>query len=111
MTETTLVATGLAAVRQEIARACCESRREPSSVTLVAVSKTFGAAAIEPVIAQGQTVFGENRVQEAKAKWLELRWCSWRSKRGKRQRSFAPSGELSSLPRLRGRVRVGAERD
>jgi pyridoxal phosphate enzyme (YggS family) len=72
MTETTLVATGLAAVRQEIARACCESRREPSSVTLVAVSKTFGAAAIEAVIAQGQTVFGENRVQEAKAKWPPL---------------------------------------
>jgi pyridoxal phosphate enzyme (YggS family) len=72
MTETTLVATGLAAVRQEIARACREARREPSSVTLVAVSKTFGAAGIEPVIAQGQTVFGENRVQEARAKWPTL---------------------------------------
>jgi pyridoxal phosphate enzyme (YggS family) len=73
MTETTLVATGLAGVRQEIARACREARRDPSSVTLVAVSKTFGAAAIEPVIAQGQTVFGENRVQEAKAKWPALK--------------------------------------
>ena len=41
-------------------------------VTLVAVSKTFGAEAIEPVIAAGQRVFGENRVQEAKAKWPPL---------------------------------------
>jgi len=38
----------------------------------VAVSKTFGAEAIEPVIAAGQRIFGENRVQEAKAKWLPL---------------------------------------
>ena len=45
----------------------------PGSVTLVAVSKTFGADAIEPVIAAGQRVFGENRVQEAKAKWPALR--------------------------------------
>lgn len=59
----------LAAVRAEIARACVEAKREPSSVTLVAVSKTFDASAIEPVIAQGQRVFGENRVQEAQAKW------------------------------------------
>jgi pyridoxal phosphate enzyme (YggS family) len=41
-------------------------------VTLVAVSKTFGPEAIEPVIAAGQRVFGENRVQEAKAKWPAL---------------------------------------
>jgi uncharacterized pyridoxal phosphate-containing UPF0001 family protein len=58
---TTLTATGLAAVRDEIARACREARRDPSSVTLVAVSKTFDVDAIEPVIAQGQTVFGENQ--------------------------------------------------
>ena len=62
----------LAAVREEIARACREARRDPSSVTLVAVSKTFGAAAIEPAIAAGQRVFGENRVQEARAKWPPL---------------------------------------
>jgi pyridoxal phosphate enzyme (YggS family) len=42
-------------------------------VTLVAVSKTFAAAAIEPVIAAGQSVFGENRVQEAAGKWPALR--------------------------------------
>jgi pyridoxal phosphate enzyme (YggS family) len=42
-------------------------------VTLIAVSKTFAGDAIEPVIAAGQRVFGENRVQEAKAKWPALR--------------------------------------
>jgi hypothetical protein len=63
---------GLATVRADIARACREANRDPASVTLVAVSKTFGAAAIEPVIAAGQRVFGENRVQEAKAKWPAL---------------------------------------
>jgi PLP dependent protein len=63
---------GIAAVRQEIARACRDAGRDPASVTLVAISKTFGAAAIEPVIAAGQVVFGENRVQEAKAKWPPL---------------------------------------
>jgi PLP dependent protein len=63
---------GLAAVRDDIARACRDAGRDAGSVTLVAVSKTFGAAAIEPVIAAGQRVFGENRVQEAKAKWPPL---------------------------------------
>src|SRR5436309_11256901 len=63
---------GLARVRQEIAAACAEAKRDPASVTLVAVSKTFDADAIEPVIAAGQRVFGENRVQEAKAKWPAL---------------------------------------
>jgi pyridoxal phosphate enzyme (YggS family) len=63
---------GIAAVREEIARACRDAGREPASVTLVAVSKTFGADAIEPVIAAGQRVFGENRVQEAKTKWPAL---------------------------------------
>jgi PLP dependent protein len=59
----------LAAVRQEIARACATARRDPAEVTLVAVSKTFGADAIAPVLGAGQSVFGENRVQEAMAKW------------------------------------------
>ena len=63
---------GLVAVAQEIARACKEARRDPDSVTLIAVSKTFDAAAISPIIAAGQRVFGENRVQEAKAKWPAL---------------------------------------
>ena len=63
---------GLGAVEQEIARACKDARRDRASVTLIAVSKTFGADAISPVIAAGQRVFGENRVQEAKAKWPGL---------------------------------------
>ena len=63
---------GLEHVRAEIVRACKDARRDAASVTLVAVSKTFGAEAIAPVIAGGQRVFGENRVQEAKAKWPAL---------------------------------------
>src|ERR1700688_4411666 len=63
---------GLATVQQEIARACREARRDPASVILVAVSKTFAADAITRVIENGQRVFGENRVQEAKAKWPGL---------------------------------------
>jgi PLP dependent protein len=62
----------LTTVEQEIARACREARRDSASVTLIAVSKTFDAAAIGPVIEAGQRVFGENRVQEAKAKWPGL---------------------------------------
>jgi hypothetical protein len=63
---------GLAAVEQQIARACGEARRERSAVTLIAVSKTFDAEAIGPILQFGQRVFGENRVQEAKAKWPGL---------------------------------------
>jgi pyridoxal phosphate enzyme (YggS family) len=71
--ETIVTESRLVTVRQEIAQACRAAGRDPASVTLVAVSKTFGAEAIEPVIAAGQRVFGENRVQEAKAKWPPLR--------------------------------------
>jgi PLP dependent protein len=70
-TQTTEI--GLEAVRREIARACRDARRDPASVTVVAVTKTFDAATIAPVIDAGQRVFGENRVQEAKAKWPPLR--------------------------------------
>ena len=62
----------LAAVEQEILHACSDAKRDRASVTLIAVSKTFTAEAITPVIAAGQRVFGENRVQEAKAKWPGL---------------------------------------
>jgi PLP dependent protein len=62
----------LAAVEQEILRACNDARRDRASVTLIAVSKTFSANAIAPVIGAGQRIFGENRVQEAKAKWPGL---------------------------------------
>ena len=62
----------LAEVRRRIAQACADAGRDPAGVTLVAVSKTFAADAIAPVIAAGQRVFGENRVQEARAKWPDL---------------------------------------
>ncbi|KQY97787.1 alanine racemase [Pseudolabrys sp. Root1462] len=65
-------ASGLSHVRADIARACRDAARDPAGVTLVAVSKTFPAEAIEPVIEAGQRVFGENRVQEAKGKWPAL---------------------------------------
>jgi len=63
---------GLATVEREIARAAKEARRDPATVKLIAVSKTFDASAISPIIDAGQRVFGENRVQEAKAKWPGL---------------------------------------
>jgi pyridoxal phosphate enzyme (YggS family) len=63
----------LSEVRDRIAHAAKVARREPDEVTLIAVSKTHEADAIEPLIAAGQRVFGENRVQEAQAKWPALR--------------------------------------
>lgn len=59
-------------MRAELALASAASIA-PRPVTLVAVSKTFGVEAIAPVIAAGQRVFGENRVQEAKTKWPDLK--------------------------------------
>ncbi|MEZ2333458.1 YggS family pyridoxal phosphate-dependent enzyme [Mesorhizobium sp. RCC_202] len=61
------------AVKARITAAEREAGRDAGSVTLVAVSKTFEADAIRPVIEAGQRVFGENRVQEAQAKWLALK--------------------------------------
>ncbi|WP_370853056.1 YggS family pyridoxal phosphate-dependent enzyme [Pararhizobium haloflavum] len=58
---------------ERIARACRKAERPSDAVDLVAVSKTYDAEAIEPVIAAGQRRFGENRVQEAQAKWPDLR--------------------------------------
>ena len=63
----------LESVRAEIARAARDFGRDPASITLVAVSKTFPADAIEPALEAGQRVFGENYVQEAKGKWPALR--------------------------------------
>lgn len=60
-------------VRTAIAAAETEARRTTGSVRLVAVSKTKLTEEIRPVIAAGQRVFGENRVQEAQAKWPQLR--------------------------------------
>ncbi len=59
--------------KADIAAACREAGRDAASVTLIAVSKTFPADAILQAIAAGQTVFGENRVQETKAKWPAIR--------------------------------------
>lgn len=63
----------LQAVQSRIAEAARTSGRDPASVRLIAVSKTFEATDIRPVIEAGQRVFGENRVQEAKAKWPALK--------------------------------------
>lgn len=63
----------LAEVRAAIAKACREFGRRAEDVTLVAVSKTFPAEAVRPVLEAGQRVFGENRVQEAQGKWPALR--------------------------------------
>lgn len=63
----------LAHVNAAIAAAATAAKRPADAVTLVAVSKTFPAEAIEPVLAAGQRVFGENYVQEAKDKWPDLR--------------------------------------
>ena len=65
--------TPLEQVRAQIARACKASRRDPADITLIAVSKTRGPEDIEPLLAQGQRVFGENRVQEAQGKWPALK--------------------------------------
>jgi PLP dependent protein len=64
---------GLEGVRRAIADACGRADRDPRSVTLVAACKTVPPDVIEQVIAAGHGVFGENRVQEAKAKWPRLR--------------------------------------
>ncbi|MBZ9764084.1 YggS family pyridoxal phosphate-dependent enzyme [Mesorhizobium sp. CA8] len=63
----------LQAVKAKIANAEREAKRAPGAVTLVAVSKTFAAEDIRPVIEAGQRVFGENRVQEAQGKWPALK--------------------------------------
>lgn len=67
------VAGRLASIRQRLEAAALGAGRDPAAVTLIAVSKTFGADAIRPAIAAGQRHFGENRVQEAKSKWPALR--------------------------------------
>ena len=63
----------LAEVRAGIARAAKLAGRSADQVTLSAVSKTYPAEAIIPLIEAGQRAFGENRVQEAQTKWPDLR--------------------------------------
>jgi pyridoxal phosphate enzyme (YggS family) len=70
---TSQAAENLREVRGQIEKAAKAAGRDTSSVRLIAISKTFEATDITPVIEAGQRVFGENRVQEAKAKWPDLR--------------------------------------
>src|SRR5262245_57225848 len=67
------ISTRLASVRSRIAAAAAADKRDAASITLIAVSKTFAPEAIAPALEAGQRVFGENRVQEAKAKWPALK--------------------------------------
>lgn len=67
------IAERLAEVRGRIAEAARRAGRDPAAVTLVAVSKTHPAEAVAAALAAGQRVFGENRVQEAVAKFPALR--------------------------------------
>ncbi|AOR77159.1 YggS family pyridoxal phosphate-dependent enzyme [Novosphingobium resinovorum] len=60
-------------IRARIARSAEIAGRKPEAIELIAISKTHDAEAIEPLLAAGQRVFGENRVQEAEAKWPALR--------------------------------------
>jgi len=66
-------ATPLTDIRARIAQAAQIAGRKPEDIALVAISKTHPADMIAPLIAQGQKIFGENRVQEAEAKWPALR--------------------------------------
>jgi len=68
----TTAAEKLAEVRGEIERAAVAAKRNPRDIQLIAVSKMQDIAAIKPLIAAGQQIFGENRVQEAEAKWPAL---------------------------------------
>ena len=67
-----MIAEQLREVRQEIQNACHRSNRNPEEVTLIAVSKTKPVSMIEEAIAAGQTVFGENKVQELCSKYEVL---------------------------------------
>ncbi|GJE25478.1 YggS family pyridoxal phosphate-dependent enzyme [Methylobacterium organophilum] len=67
------VAAGLADVREGLRRAAEDSERDPAEIRLIAISKTVPAEAILPALEAGQRIFGENYVQESKAKWPGLR--------------------------------------
>nr|WP_236701573.1 MULTISPECIES: YggS family pyridoxal phosphate-dependent enzyme [unclassified Sphingomonas] len=73
MTDETDRTQRLAEIRARIAKAAEIAGRKPEDVALIAVSKTHPAAAIEPLLEQGQRIFGENRVQEAADKWPALK--------------------------------------
>jgi pyridoxal phosphate enzyme (YggS family) len=72
MSNQDIIAANLARIRDRIAEAAARANRPAGSVTLVAVSKTHGPEAVAAALAAGQTVFGENRVQEAAGKFPPL---------------------------------------
>ena len=94
--------------RDRHARAALAGRK-PTTSTLIAVSKTHAAEAIAPLIAAGQRVFGENRVQEAQAKWPALRerhpghprctWSASSSRTRRRRRSRCSTRSIRSTAR------------
>ena len=61
------------AIKARVARAEAEARREPGSVRLIVVTKTFDSDAIRPLLEAGHRAFGENRIQESAGKWPRLR--------------------------------------
>jgi pyridoxal phosphate enzyme (YggS family) len=67
------IAASLANVKARIASAAAAAGRDAAAISLIAVTKTFGAPAIEPALLAGQREFGENRVQEAERKWPALK--------------------------------------
>ncbi len=71
--ESDAIAKRLKACRAALAHAARSAGRDPAAISLLAVSKTHPQAAIEAALAQGQRLFGENRVQEAAAKFPALR--------------------------------------
>ena len=65
-------------IKDEIVSAANAAKRSPADVALVAVSKTFDAEAMRPVLVAGQRIFGENRVQEAESKWPDAQAPNFR---------------------------------
>ena len=100
--------TRLRDITDRIARAARLARREPEAVTLVAISKTHPIDAIAPLLEAGQRDFGENRVQEAQAKWqaLKERWPGarlhlvGRLQSNKAEEAVALADALHSVDRL-----------
>jgi pyridoxal phosphate enzyme (YggS family) len=105
-----LIAENLAAVRSRVATAAGRAGRDPSSVTLVAVSKTFDASAVRAAWAAGQRDFGENRVQEAEEKMIataDLPGVRWhlighlQSNKAKKAAEFSVIHSIDSVELLR----------
>ena len=104
------IAENLAAVRSRIADAARRAGRDPSSITLVAVSKTFDAGHVRAAWNAGQRDFGENKVQEAEQKMAEtgdLAGARWhlighlQSNKAKKTPGFAAIHSIDSIELLR----------